>query len=691
MREFARKMLYRIEENFYLMVVRHGLVMLIPFLLTGGMACAMYNLPIPVYQNWINGESFGWIGWVLRSIHQGTFGLFSIALVISLSICFAMEKNEPTDKAALYVIVALGAYGTQLNIGNEHFDADCLGVNGCFLAILVTMVSCMLFSKLKKVRKITLKEYTTSMEVVSANAVQAFLPAVLIIGTFALFSKGLMVLFHVYSLQDLLSNTFISLFEGKQAGFLPGLAYTVLLHVLWSLGFHGSHILEPVAQGTFALQPGAIFSKSMFDSFVVMGGCGTTICVLLALLIFFRKGSTGKLAKLAVPTVCFNLNEILNFGIPIVLNPIMVIPFILTPVMCFCISYVAVYFGWMPPVTNEIVWTTPILFSGYMATGSIRGSLVQLVCIVLGIVIYLPFLYVNKEMQEKLAKQRLRNLVTTLQEMEACNETPLFLQRTDQWGLISRMLLQDLKLAIEKDELYLLYQPQIDADGVCIGAEALLRWEHPMFGFIYPPLIIYLAKEGGILPGLEQHLVERACQAIQKTQEQYDGDFKISINITAKSLLWDIESCIHENLEKYHVLPEKLWIEITEQDMVSNSKLIVDKLSRLRHVGHTLLIDDFGMGHTSLLYLQSNYFNVVKLDGSLVKQLLSSETNQKIISSIVQLGSELGVEVIAEYVENEQQRDVLLNLGCRRYQGYLFSKPVSLEEFITYLKQHKGK
>ena len=131
-----------------------------------------------------------------------------------------------------------------------------------------------------------------------------------------------------------------------------------------------------------------------------------------------------------------------------------------------------------------------------------------------------------------------------------------------------------------------------------------------------------------------------------------------------------------------------MWIEITEQDVISNADQVIDKLQRLKNVGHTLLIDDFGMGHTSLIYLQSNYFKVVKLDGSLVKNLLESKTSQKIVASIVELGKELDVQVIAECVETEEQKEKLLELGCRWYQGYLYSKPVSLEEFICFLKKH---
>ena len=118
---------------------------------------------------------------------------------------------------------------------------------------------------------------------------------------------------------------------------------------------------------------------------------------------------------------------------------------------------------------------------------------------------------------------------------------------------------------------------------------------------------------------------------------------------------------------------------------------IVRKLEELKKQGHKLLIDDFGMGHTSLLYLQSEYFDVVKLDGSLTRPLLKSHTNQKIVRSIIELGQELGVKVIAEFVENREQRDLLDTLGCHCYQGYLYAKPLELEAFITYMKQMNEK
>ena len=692
MKEKIRKITYKIEDNFFLTVIRHGLTMMIPFILVGGIAGALMNLPFQNYLEFIKQDTFVWIYQFFNMIYQGTFGMFSVALVIALSISYGMERNETVDKVVMYVIVALGAYGTQLNIGNEQFSIDNLGAKASLSAMVVALLSCFLYTKLKEKESLKLTHYTIGMEGMCANAIQAFLPGVIIIGTIALFNRFLIAVFGVYSLHELFSNVSCSFFETMESGFLSGLLYTFFLHLFWVCGAHGSHLLEPVAQNIFQeVTPDVVFSKSFFDTYVVVGGCGTTICVLLALLLFFRKDRIGKIAKIASFTVVFNLNEVLTFGIPIILNPVLAIPFILTPIVSYIIAYGATVLGIVPPLTQEIFWSTPILFSGYMATGSIRGMILQLVCVTAGIFIYLPFLRIHKQIQENYAKEQVKKLVKELQDKEEVNETPKFLTRADRLGLISRMLLHDLKTAIDNNELYMLYQPQVDAKGRCLGAEALLRWQHPLYGFIYPPLILYLAKEGELLSKLETKVFEMAVGAIKKTSEEYEGEFKISVNITAKSLLWDIESCIEHCLNKYDIPAERLWIEITEQDVISNADQVIDKLERLKKVGHTLLIDDFGMGHTSLIYLQSNYFNVVKLDGSLVKNLLESKTSQKIIASIVELGKELGVKVIAEFVETEEHRDKLLELGCNWYQGYLFSKPVSLEEFIVFIKKYNEK
>lgn len=679
---------YRIEENFIFTVVRRGLTMMIPFVLIGGIACALVNLPFVDYSSAFVQDNFKWLLILLNSVYEGTFGIFSLAMVIAFSISYAMERNELADKTAMYVIVSLGAYGAQLNIGTEYFNIESIGTKGSFSAIFVSLLSCYLFDKLRKASLFSLKRYTMGMESLCANAVASFIPMVLIVAGAMGINRLLEIFFGVHGVQELFSHIVCGFFDNMTTSFGAGILYTIMLHLLWALGFHGSHVLEPVAQTTFANATGdAIFSKSFFDIYIVMGGCGTTICAFLVLLLFYRKDRLGNIAKLSVPTVIFNMNEVLNFGIPIILNPIMVIPFVLTPIVSYCISYFATAIGLVPQLVQEIPWSTPILMSGYLATDSIRGVILQIVCVGIGMCIYYPFIKMHKYMNDRYTKEKIGVLVDELVKTQEENEQPRFITRADSLGLISRMLVEDLRVAIKKDKLYLLYQPQVDGNGKCIGAEALLRWKHSSYGLIYPPLIIYLAKEGGMLPDLERKIFDMACASIKRVREEYGGDFKISVNITAKSLLWDLESCIEEKMKKYGIDAKNLWIEITEQDVLTNSNLVFDKLRRLDAKGHTLLIDDFGMGHTSLMYLQHDFFRVVKLDGSLVRNITENKTNEKIVASVVELGNELNIKIIAEYVEIEQQRDKLYELGCCWYQGYYYSKPVEFEEFVAYMKQ----
>lgn len=688
MRKRVKQRILKMKESLFFVMLQNGFVLMIPLILTGVTACALMNLPFTGYQEAFSTGSFSMLYNVLYAIYQATFGLFSIALTIAFSLGYAMERNEKAEKVAMYVLTSLVAFSTQLGLGTDSFNVDLLGVKGCFSAVFTTIIACFAYDYLSKKEGLNLTRYTMGMEPTCARAVSAIIPMFLIAAAFSILNVVLYFAFHVTNVQGIVYKVLFLLFDHIHAEFLLGFLYTFMVHLLWSLGFHGSNMMELVASSYFSnVGEDIIFSKSFFDVFIVMGGCGTTICVLLVGLIFFRKKRLGNIAKLSIFTVFFNANEMLNFGIPIILNPILMVPFLLTPMAAYLISYGAVYFGLVPRVTQEIVWTTPILISGYKATGSIRGSLLQLCIILVGIMIYYPFLKVNEKVQEIYIKNQIEKLMIELKTKEEENESPDFFNRTDSYGMVARMLLKDLKMAIEKDKIFMLYQPQMDKSDVCLGAEALVRWNHPDYGFIYPPLIIYLAKEGKILPDLEKKIFDMVSKAIKKTQENYSGDFKISVNITAKSLYWDIESYIQECIEKYEIPANKMWIEMTEQDMFSNTDNVIKKLEHLKHVGHTLLIDDFGMGHTSLVYLQSNYFDVVKLDGSLVKNLLENSTDQKIVSSVIDLGKKLGVEVIAEFVETEEQRDKLKELGCFWYQGYLYSKPIELDEFILWIKK----
>lgn len=686
--EQVMKLFFKVEKSHLLNIVRRGLTMLVPVIMVGAVAHAILYFPNDFFSYLIT-EKYAWIANLLELVYRATFGMFSMILVVALAISYAMEKNEAIDKMFFYAITAIASFGTQLVTVEEEKVWEILGNQGCFVAMLVGLLASVIFSKLQKVECISLRKYTIGMEAVLANAIQSILPATITVACFAFFEYVLLTISGGEDIYTIWVTYSERMFSSLGGGFLSALLYTFLVHIFWIFGFHGSHMMENVAVNYFsAVGEDIVFSKSLFDTYVMIGGCGTTICVLIAIIFFARKKRLRNVGKLAFSTVIFNTNEILNFGIPIMLNPVFAIPFICVPIIGLVLSYTAVTLGFISPVMNEITWTMPVFMSGYMASGSIAGVILQAIIITIGVLIYTPFLRLYERIYDMRMQEKIKKLVKDLQEYEKMGENPNFLHRMDDTGMVTRMLLQELKQAIKQEQLYLLYQPQVDANGKYIGAEALMRWQHPEYGFIYPPLIIYLAKEGGILPELESMLFDRSISAIKQISEKCGNEFKISVNITAHSLNWEIEEYIEQKLKEYQVPATQLWLEITEQDMLMNSDMVVEKVNHLKAAGHKLLIDDFGMGHTSLIYLQSEHFDVVKLDGSLVREIIEKTTNQKIVSSVIELAKKLDVKVVAEYVETKEQCQMLKDLGCDWYQGYLFGKPMPLEEFIENMNKN---
>lgn len=238
--------------------------MMIPFILIGGVACALMSLPYVDYSMPIGSGNLLWLYELFQTVYEGTFGLFSLLLAFLLAICYGMERNESVDKVALYIIVALGAYGVQLQIGTDAFQFDNLGVKGSFSAMFIVLFACFFYEKLKNITALSLRKYSIGMESLCANAIQTLLPMAIVFGIVLLFTHTLQILFGVYNLHELFSILSCRLFKNMDSNFATGLLYTFVLHPFWLCGFHGSHLLEPVAQTVFYLFPLQLFLAKAF-------------------------------------------------------------------------------------------------------------------------------------------------------------------------------------------------------------------------------------------------------------------------------------------------------------------------------------------------------------------------------------------------------------------------------------------
>ena len=441
--------------------------------------------------------------------------------------------------------------------------------------------------------------------------------------------------------------------------------------------------------------PGQIVSKSFIDTFVIMGGTGCLIGLLISMLIFGRRSSTKKLSRMAFIPCVFNISELLVFGFPVIYNPLMAIPFVLSPILCFTSAFLLTKAGFLPEITTSVIWTTPPVLSGYIATGSVREIAVQIFNILISTACYAPFVILHEKISLNEYSVSMDELVGILKRSEETTEEVVLTECEGNAGRLAKMLVSDLQDSLQQasldtdsrkaeSPLLMKYQPQYDNTGKCIGAEALLRWNHIRYGIIYPPLAIHLAKESGDLYSLETYIIEKAVHDSESFRAAYDDNFKLSVNVTV-STLYDkrFVSFLQELAQRYMLRTGNICIEITEETELVTSVETGELINRIRALGYTFALDDFSMGHTSIQYLQHNRFDLVKLDGSLVRSLLDNERTREIVGSIVHLSKSLDFKVLAEYVETDEQKEVLERIGCILYQGYLFSPAVDRDALIS--------
>ena len=240
----------------------------------------------------------------------------------------------------------------------------------------------------------------------------------------------------------------------------------------------------------------------------------------------------------------------------------------------------------------------------------------------------------------------------------------------------------DLRQALEGDQLSLHYQIQRNDDGTIHGAEALLRWEHPQRGNVPPSEFIPLAEETALILPIGSWILETACRQLHAWSGTELEQIRIAINISARQFRQpDFVTEVRELLERYELAPQRVKLELTESLVLDNIEDTIDKMQQLRDLGCRFSLDDFGTGYSSLAYLRRLPLDELKIDQSFVKDLGVDSNDDAIVRAIIALAVSLGLNTVAEGVENEQQHKFLRQHGCHTYQGYLFGRPLGHQAF----------
>ena len=257
------------------------------------------------------------------------------------------------------------------------------------------------------------------------------------------------------------------------------------------------------------------------------------------------------------------------------------------------------------------------------------------------------------------------------------------------YALKTQRILENMEEAINQRQFQVWYQPKHNIfDGRLIGAEALVRWIHPRYGFMSPGEFIPIFEDNGFVAHVDRYVWEEACAAIKRWRGMGLKTVPVSVNISRKDFIYfHDEEILKPLLEQYGLEPADLHIEVTESAYMDNPDMVIRKVNEMHRDGFVVELDDFGTGYSSLSMFGHMDIDVVKLDMSFIRQE-QNEQSDKMMRYIIDMCKNMGLSVLSEGVETEEQRQRLMKMGCDYVQGYYYSKPLPEADFVDYLRKH---
>lgn len=481
-----------------------------------------------------------------------------------------------------------------------------------------------------------------------------------------------------------------------ESPYWSGVAMAGMNSLLWFFGIHGYHALQPmfealdqaVAMNAMDVLGGGsgawLLNSSLLGAFVFIGGSGGTFSLLLAILLFCRNKSLRLLGWASLPIALLNVNEILLFGLPIILNPRLALPFFIVPVVNVTLALGASAAGLIDPVVASMPPTSPVLVNAFLATGGdYTAILLQVVLVVVGVFIYAPFIRAIDASGRGASTIAVRSLDTTFTQLH--EEASLYANdpvvAANGFRKMQREQREHIR-EISEYEFYLEYQPQVSiGSGLCTGCESLLRARDQEGRTQQPWEFLQWLEQAGLMKDLD---IWVAAEAVRQVEEWRKEGFSlpVTINVTGHSL---VDPVYCDRLVSMVAKAEgRVSVEITEQALAADVARVREAISKFHQVGAKVYIDDFGTGYSSLSYLHQFDIDVIKIDRSFVIALESAR-GKEMMEGLLRFAESLGLDVVIEGVESDEQLRILQDREALVIQGWYFSKAlpaVRLPEFV---------
>ncbi|NVC62286.1 EAL domain-containing protein [Vibrio sp. 05-20-BW147] len=658
-----------------LQAIREGMIWLIPCLMLSAFALFFASMG-----EFIGGGRSGWIN-ALYQVHNAIASFFPYLMTATISYVLAMQWKLARPPMALLSIIFL------LIVGETMPEDETLKMFHIVMAIVTPLYAVPILAHLLHVPQLRITSSDSGGKLVK-ESLNLVLPALL--------TAFIVVIINYFLFNVLSFGSDLQIIDLDYANqpFEFGVVFAALNSVLWFLGVHGYYALLPLVdllQHASALNYATFIAGgegqypmnlSMMGTFVFIGGSGATLSLVVAMLLFAQQKSLKLIALASIPIGLINVNEILLFGLPIILNPRMFLPFFLTPVVHVITTLLAIQSGIIDIPSANVPFNAPIIINAWLATsGDMAGVMLQLFNIAIGVLIYYPAvrnlnrLYRNREIKIDFLDTV---YVRRREEADTLKDDPIATanDRARRAQEVEKRLEH-----IGSKEFCLEYQPQISHQtGRVVGCEALIRAIEPDGTLVYPGSFLPWLEEAELMKDVDLWVLKTVVADIQHWNRE--GLYvPVSINLTP-SFLSDLE-CMDKLEHIVSPVASQVHIEITEETLLVDEQVLAHSFNLLHQMGVAVYIDDFGTGFSSLSYLNRFEVDAIKIDRSFVLAL-DNDKGKKVFMSLLSVAEQLDLDVVIEGVESQQQLNHIPHKDNISIQGWYYSRSLQLKSFVQY-------
>lgn len=651
----------------YMYILRTSVVWLMPVMITTSFILLVTNT-----LSFLNPENTTYLN-IQLYINQGITFLLPLMIASAIGGMTALEYRLPRPTMAIIAIASVFAVRSIFDFKNIN-SLDSIWF---FVALTLPFIITKISSKLYR---------TSSLKLVQSNIIGSNIKETLNLLLPTSIAVILSITLYTITIQLLIQTSF-SLIEiiPEKNPYVAMTLITSLNSLFWFFGIHGYYAILPLIDQLSQIDSTLDLVNPLFlGSFIFIGGSGSTLSLIIAILVLSKDRFHKKIAIISLPLAFYGINEVIVFCLPILFNRKLLIPFLLAPTVNAIISTYAVKTGIISISSGFSSVTAPVIFNAWISSnGDLYGILLQIICLTMGIIIYAPFVsMIDRARQHN--KIEIPQIQATFQgineEYSSKIDDPyhIIFSQNKEIDEIRRKLKY-----ISELNFTMFYQPKINPHTSKIeGCEALIRAFDKNGVIVSPSLFMDTFHKANLISLLDLWVAKEVSNQIENWKNKNQELVNISINITASTLndpiiLDEIISIVQSNSE---------WIcfELTEETL-ANFEILNHSIKKIKQSGINIHIDDFGTGYSSLSYLSNVDFSAIKLDRSFVENL-DNHRNYRLLHAIMGFLKNMEIKIIIEGVESQDQVNELIQYNNISIQGWFYAKAMcesDLQEFIS--------